>query len=92
MRIVWTEQAIKDLSEIKEYIEQERPAAARRVAAHLLSSVEHLGDFPHLGKLGPRPGTHSLVVPPYMISYRVRKQSLQNLSVWHGRRKRGGTP
>src|SRR6266851_3248184 len=88
MRIEWTRQAIRDLAEIQTYIEKDKPAAARRVAAHLLSSVEHLGEFPELGKMGSRPGTRELIIPPYIISYRVRSQGLEILSIWHGRRGR----
>ena len=91
MQIVWTEQAVADLEEIEHYIERERPSAARRVAAHLVSSVEHLSEFPQLGKSGPRPETRSLVIPPYVISYRARSQLLEVLSVWHGRRSRQAT-
>jgi toxin ParE1/3/4 len=85
--IVWTERAVADLDEIEQYIERERPSAARRVAAHLLASVEHLAEFPDMGKPGPRRGTRSLVAAPYVISYRVRWRRLEILSVWHGRRR-----
>jgi len=88
MQIVWTEQAIADLAEIEHYIEQDRPRAARRVAAHLVGSVEHLAEFPQLGKPGPRPGTRDLIIPPYIISYRIRSECLEILSIWHGRRRR----
>ena len=88
MQIFWTEQAISDLAEIEAYIEQDRPQAAGRVAAHLVSSVEHLAEFPHLGKQGRRPGTRELVIPPYFITYRLRPERLEILSVWHGRRLR----
>jgi toxin ParE1/3/4 len=90
MEIDWTEQAVLDLAEIEQYIEQDKPQAAARVAAHLLSSVEHLAEFPHLGKPGRRAGTRSLSVPPFVISYRVRSQRLEILSIWHGRRARSG--
>jgi addiction module RelE/StbE family toxin len=87
MQIVWTEQAASDLAEIEHYIQQEKPEAARRVAAHLWSSVEHLAEFPQLGRPGRRPGTRELTVSPYIISYRIRAGRLEILSVWHGRRK-----
>jgi addiction module RelE/StbE family toxin len=87
MEIVWTEQAISDLAEIEDYIAQDKPQAAERVANHLLSSVEHLAEFPNLGKPGRRPGTRELIIPPYVISYRVRVKILEILSVWHGRRR-----
>jgi len=88
MQIVWTEQAISDLAEIEHYVEQDKPEAAKLVAAHLLSSVEHLAEFPHLGKQGRRPGTRDLVIPPYVITYRLRPERLEILSAWHGRRLR----
>lgn len=91
MQIVWTEQAIADLAEIERYIEQDKPQAARRVAAHLVGSVEHLAEFPQLGKPGPRPGTRDLIIPPYFISYRIRSERLEILSIWHGRRRRSGS-
>lgn len=88
MQIVWTEQALADLAEIEHYIEQDKPAAAARVAAHLRSTVEHLAEFPQLGRRGRRPATRDLITPPYVISYRVRPQRLEILSIWHGRRRR----
>lgn len=88
MQIVWTEQAISDLAEIEHYIEQDKPQAAERVAAHLLSSVELLAEFPHLGQPGRRPETRELVIRPYVITYRLRPERLEILSVWHGRRPR----
>lgn len=88
MQLVWTERAILDLSGIEDYIAQDKPDAARRVAAHLVSTVEYLAEFPHLGKPGRRPGTRSLVSSPYIVTYRGRRDQLEILSVWHGRRKR----
>jgi len=88
MQIDWTKQAIADLAEIEEYIAQDRPEAAKRVATHLWSSVEHLAEFPHLGKRGRRAETRNLIVPPYVISYRVLPERLEILSIWDGRRKR----
>ena len=88
MRIDWTEQAIRDLTEIQEHIEGDRPEAAQKVASHLQACVEYLSEFPELGSAGPRPGVRSLTVPPYIVSYRVRHDRLQILSIWHGRRRR----
>ncbi len=88
MQIFWTERAISDLSEIENYIAQDKPEAARRVAAHLVSSVEHLAEFPQLGRAGRRPGTRELIIPPYIITYRLCAERLEIISVWHGRRFR----
>lgn len=88
MQIDWSKQAIADLVEIKEYIEQDRPQAVEKVASHLWSSAEHLAEFPHLGKRGRRAGTRNLIVPPYVIFYRVLSDRLEILSIWDGRRRR----
>jgi len=88
MQIAWTEQALSDLTEIEHYIAQDKPEAARRVAAHLWSSVEHLAEFPQLGRAGRRPGTRELIVPPYTVNYRIRSDRLEIISIWHGRQQR----
>jgi addiction module RelE/StbE family toxin len=88
MQIVWTGQAISDLADIEDYIAQDKPQAAVRVANHLVSSVEHLAEFPQLGREGRRPGTRELIILPYVITYRLRAEQLEILSVWLGRRLR----
>jgi len=88
MQIVWTEQAIADLAEIEDYIAHDKPQAAEHVANHLLGSVEHLAEFPRLGRQGRRPGTREIIIPPYVITYRLRPERLDILSIWHGRRRR----
>ncbi len=88
MEVFWTDQAVSDLAEIEDYIAQDKPQAAQRVAAHLVSSVEHLAEFPHLGQPGRRPATRELAIPPYVITYRLRPERLEILSVWRGRRLR----
>lgn len=90
MKIVWTEQAVSDLSEIENYIALDKPLAAGRAAAHLSSSVEHLAEFPQLGRPGRRPETPELIIAPYVITYRLRPDRLEILSVWHSRRRQEG--
>ena len=51
------------------------PAAAKRVALHILYCVEYLlSENPKLGAPGRVPGTRELVIPktPYIVPYRVR--------------------
>lgn len=87
MEIGWTAKAIKDLAQIEKYIARDKPEAARSVAEHILASVEHLADFPALGRPGRRQGTRNLIVPPYVISYRARIARIEILTIWHGRRR-----
>jgi toxin ParE1/3/4 len=85
MRIIWSARAIADLTEIKQYIEQDKPDAARRTAQKILSSAERLAKHPHLGHPGREPGTRELGVPgmPYIISYTIHRGCLAILAVLH---------
>jgi toxin ParE1/3/4 len=73
MRIVWSETAIANLVEIRKYIEQEKPVAARRLARRIIESVERLAEHPDLGHPGREPETRELIVAgtPYIIPYRI---------------------
>jgi toxin ParE1/3/4 len=90
MRIVWSETAIANLSEIREYIEQDQPAAARRLARRILTSVERLAKHPQLGRQGREPDTRELVVAgtPYIVPYRVRRSRLEIIAVLHAAQDR----
>ena len=90
MRIIWTETAIANLIEIRRYIEQDQPAAARRVAQRILDSVERLARHPHLGRPGREPETRELIVAgtPYIIPYRIHRDRLAILAVLHAAQDR----
>jgi toxin ParE1/3/4 len=42
MNPVWSPEAINDLAALRAYIEQDDPAAAQRVALHIVKNVETL--------------------------------------------------
>jgi toxin ParE1/3/4 len=90
MRIAWSETAIANLVGIRKYIEQDKPAAARRLAQRILISVERLAQHPHLGRPGREPETRELVVAgtPYIIAYRVYRGRLSILAVLHAAQSR----
>lgn len=85
MQIVWSETAIANLVEIRKYIEQDKPAATRRLAQRVLVSVESLAEHPHLGRPGREPDTRELIVAgtPYIIVYRIYRGRLSILAVLH---------
>jgi toxin ParE1/3/4 len=85
MRIVWSATAIANLTQIKQYIEQDKPEAARRTAQKILSSAERLAKHPHLSDPGREAGTRELGVPgmPYIISYTIRRGTLAILAILH---------
>jgi len=89
MRIVWTAAGLRDLAAIREFIAFDNPAAADRQVQRILTSVDSLSRFPHLGRPGRRPGTRELAVggPSYLIAYRVRQGELEITRILHGRQR-----
>jgi len=64
MTPVWSPEAINDLVALRAYIEQDDPAAAQRVALHIVQNIETLlPSTPEMGRPGRVPGTRELVIP-----------------------------
>lgn len=89
MNIVWSQQALDDLESLRVYIAKDSPKAARQTALAIIALIETLPDTPHIGRPGRVPGTRELVVPqtPFVVPYRVHKDALQILRVYHGARR-----
>lgn len=90
MNILWSSEAIEDLMALRAYIAQDNPAAAQRVALHIVSNIEQLlPDNPHMGRPGRVSGTRELVIPqtPYIVPYRLQHRAIQILRVYHGARR-----
>src|ERR1039457_6724317 len=69
MTLLWSPESIHDLLALRAHIAEHDPAAAKRVALHILYCVEHLlSENPKLGAPGRVPGTRELVIPktPYI--------------------------
>ena len=69
MTLHWSPESIHDLIALRAHIAEHDPAAAKRVALHILYCVEYLlSENPKLGAPGRVPGTRELVIPktPYM--------------------------
>lgn len=90
MTIVWAPEAIDDLAALRAYISRDNPAAARRLALHIVDMVETiLAENPHIGRPGRVPGTREFLIDksPYIVPYRVKDNALQMLRVYHGARR-----
>jgi toxin ParE1/3/4 len=90
MNILWSPEAIEDLNSLRAYIAQDNPSAARSVALHIIHSIEQLlQDNPQMGRPGRVPGTRELVIPktPFIVPYRVQRNVVQILRIYHGARR-----
>lgn len=89
MTIIWSPEAIDDLGKLRAYIAQDDPQSARRIALHILGTVErHLPENPQMGRSGRVPGTRELIIPqtPFVVPYRLVSGAVQILRVYHGAR------
>ncbi len=87
---MWSPEAIDDLAVLRAYIEEDDPAAARRVALHIIHNVEALlRNNPEMGRPGRVPGTRELVIPktPFIVPYRLVGNTIQVLRIFHGARR-----
>jgi toxin ParE1/3/4 len=90
MTLVWSPESIHDLIALRVYIAKNDPAAAKRVALHILYCIEHLlSENPKLGAAGRVPGTRELAIPktPYVVPYRVRGSTIEIVRVYHTSRR-----
>ncbi len=86
MNVAWSREAIDDLSRLRSYISENDASAAQRVALYILHQVETvLPDNPEFGRTGRVAGTRELVIPktPFIVPYRVNRQSLEILRIYH---------
>ena len=89
MKIRWLEDSIQDLIALRQYIEQENPAAAKRVAKTIIQSVNLLLDQPGIGRAGRVPNSRELVVTgtPFLVPYRIKNNTIEILRVLHSARQ-----
>ncbi len=93
MRIRWLRLALADIDEIAEFISKENQAAAEKVVQLIYDRVHLLVQHPDIGRPGRVPGTRELYIEgtPFIVPYRIQKDEIQVLRVFHGARKWPGT-
>ena len=61
LEIVWSRKALARLAEIRQFVALDKPGAAARLAARMVSVVATLRTHPNMGRAGVEPSTrHSL--------------------------------
>jgi len=87
MRVHWTENAVKHLLSIYEYIAQNSPFYAGRTVDKLTKRTEQIADFPMSGRKVPEypaDDVRELIEKPYRIIYRIKPDQIDVLAVVHG--------
>lgn len=89
MRLVWLKRAVTDLETISNDIARENPAAADAVELRIITSIDHLPEFPEAGRTGRVKDTREVAVVeyPYIVVYRIKGDEVQVLTVRHTSRQ-----
>lgn len=93
MRVVWTDRAKLRLREIHDYIAQDAPLTAPKVARRLVRHSQQLATLPRSGRAVPeyqRDDIRELLERPYRIIYLIRPElnRIDVLSLRHFRQLR----
>ena len=85
MIIRWLDDAVNDLRSLRSYIAQDNTAAAGKVVKKILCTIDVLSEQPGMGRPGRVPNTRELIVygTPYIAPYRVKKNAIEILRVFH---------
>jgi len=90
LRLIWSRRAVADLRELRAFIEQDAPGAAKRITERIVESIETMIPAnPKIGRPGRVSGTRELVLggTPYVVPYRIRDGNIVILRVLHGARR-----
>lgn len=87
MIVEWRPEALTDLLEILEYIDERNPKAADALQADIETATTALPEHPFLYRMGRIPATREIVVHPnYLVVYRVTDR-IEIVSVLHARQE-----
>ena len=82
MQLRWTEEAADDLERITNYLFENAPEHAERIARAIYNAPSWLLEFPNKGRQGRRAGTRELVLSPlpYVVVYQVGDNNRPHLA------------
>lgn len=89
MKIEWTEPALLDLQNIRDYIRRDSEYYAIRFVERIIEVVEKLKKFPEMGRSVPeaeQENIRELLFYNYRIMYRVETERILILTIIHGAR------
>ena len=87
MNLVYSQDAIADLTRLRHFIADNDPTAAARIAADLVARIDSLCAFPEMGRSvsqAPNPDSiRDFIFGKYVVRYTVHGTALVILRVWH---------
>lgn len=86
MKVTWSDRALKTLADLHAHIAEDSEERAIHTVDRLLRRGDQLATFPELGRIVThynRPDIRELVERPYRIIYRIRRQDVQIIDIFH---------
>ncbi|NEW88354.1 type II toxin-antitoxin system RelE/ParE family toxin [Rhodopseudomonas sp. WA056] len=91
MKLVWSDTAIADLERFAEFLRDNHPAIASRIAPEIVKQARLIADYPRIGRPGPG-GYRELNLPVlnavYVLRYTFDGERILMLRVFHSREQR----
>ena len=87
VKIVWSEEALKDIEEIISFISKDSELYAVNFASKIVSAVETLKMFPEIGSIVPEygdPKMREIIYRNYRIVYLIEERAVEIITVFHG--------
>lgn len=95
LKHVYSAEALRDLARLHDFIAEDNPGAASRVAHGLLDGIRGLRRFPRMGKrVAIAPGQlapeeiRDWFTEDYIVRYVILEDRIVILRVWHGKESR----
>lgn len=84
--IRWSPEAADDFERIINYIREQNPSAAARIARSVYERISSLESFPNSGRIGRVEETRELVLAPlpFVAVYRLRDNIVEVARILHG--------
>jgi toxin ParE1/3/4 len=89
MQIIWTHEALEQLTAIEDYISKDSPERAAKFVDQLIEHAESLPDRPRMGRVVPEianPEMRELIFKKYRIVYRLNADCIEIFTVFEGHR------
>lgn len=87
IQIIYTREAIEDLQRLRDFIANNNPLSAQRIAQELINRILGLQSMPLMGRTvssAPDPEViRDMVFGKYTVRYAVHAQTLAILKIWH---------
>ena len=93
MRVLWLPEALDDIERLYAFLIDKDALAAERAIRTISSGADKLQDVPEIGRpMGDDTDRRELIVPfgvgAYVLRYRVHRDTVVIIRVWHNREGR----